>query len=83
MLNTDKRPINLYLNPGQFISQESFHTLLFSWVGGTVATAPDCKSGTQETSEVRVLFCPLYKFEITKGKLVNKWQVDYLLKKNV
>ena len=62
-----------------------FHTLLFSWVGGTVATAPDCKSGTLETSEVRVLFCPLYKFEITKRKQVkmNEWQVDYLLKKNV
>lgn len=37
-----------------------FSTLLFSWVSGTVATAPDCKSGTHETSEVRVLSCPLY-----------------------
>ena len=69
MLNTDKRPINLYLNPGQFISQESFYTLLFSWVGGTAATAPDCKSGTQETSEVRALFYPLYIIENEKKKV--------------
>lgn len=29
------------------------------WVGGTAATAPDCKSGTRETPKVRVLPCPL------------------------
>ena len=59
--------------------QESFHTLLFSWVGGTVATAPDCKSGTQETSEVRVLSCPLYKNKNIKRKLVNKWELMILI----
>ena len=29
------------------------------WVGGTAATAGDCKSPTLETPKVRVLPCPL------------------------
>lgn len=36
-----------------------FRALLFLGVGGTAATAPDCKSGTQETPEVRVLSYPV------------------------
>ena len=67
MLSADNRANkSVFEYNGSLFLGRVFGTLLFSWVGGTVATAPDCKSGTQETSEVRVLFCPLQKNEDLK-----------------
>lgn len=40
-----------------------------SRVGSLVAKAGDCKSPTQETSEVRVLFYPLYNIKLN---IINK-----------
>ncbi len=58
--------IQLQIVSALYCFMESLRTLLFSWADGTAVTAPDCKSGTLETSEVRILFCPVHKAKIQK-----------------
>lgn len=64
--------IQLQIVSALYCFMESLRTLLFSWADGTAVTAPDCKSGTSgtsgtlETSEVRILFCPVHKAKIQK-----------------
>ena len=58
--------IQLQIVSALYCFMESLRTLLFSWAGGTAVTAPDCKSSTLETSEVRILFCPVHKAKIQK-----------------